>query len=1216
MPHTSRTSRWHRPGRQPLVPRSPWRRLILRTAAVVVPGALVAAGASSYLAVVTGELAARPAVRALVVFAVVTAVAVVLEAGTTLLLQRATARAETTLRAELITSALAQPLPALEEQGVGELLDRVDDDPAKLTWSVATLGVTAGQAVLATVVSWVVAGLTWWPAWIAFPLVAAVVLALARRGSAPLAGYQRETEEAVSDHVSQLEEAVAARDDLRTSLGQAFVLRRYAELAARILHLRDRNSEAFSAVRLRTELPLDVLVAAVVVGGAWAVTGGSLDVARLVTLWVLVTGFTGRIDMLGGMLPSLEQAIGTFQRVRSLRDAAREPTGGIAFPGAGAAADVELRGLTFTYDGGFTLGPVSLRVPAGATCALVGRTGSGKTTLTKVLSRAVEPPAGTVLVGGSDVTTLDLEDLRRHVGVVGQRTEILAATLEENVTLYAPVPRARVEGALDALGLREWAAALPDGLDTRLGPHGVTLSAGEEQLVAFARLLVRDVSVVVLDEATARMDPATAERVTHATRSLLAGRTGIVVAHRLSTARHADAVAVLDDGRLVEHGPWAELAGGDGHFARLVAAAGLEDGVAHVGVRAAGGSDGADSVRVDGRDDGGAPSGAGPGEPAVGDGSATQERVPGRVARSTADVEVAGHRREPAKEDGDAPSLARAVAGTIRARLSWLLTPVAVWEVVSYLSASGMITGLLWATLVTTLQDGGAPWALAAGIVAAVFINTLLPLTVRRLNARWWMDSRLRLRLAVLRGQTAQRRAPRDAPGEITARAQEDGRLTSLAWQWTDLLTVPVAVVLLVVTSGSLLAGALGAAAAATTYAVAVLGRRAVADAARQAGDARAELGRLLGSAFDAARTVKLAAAVAGVRAEVARVDARRVQASLRESRATFAVSLAPSVVGQVLTVVAWGLHVGGTWSLATALVVTAAISSFGWIGSSLGYMTTQAPVARRWVEIATRLAGTDRLADVPPDVDLTAGTAAEPAPLARAEPLRELRLTAVSAVHDDGTVGAAGVDLTVRRGELVLVVGRVGAGKSSLLAGLAGLTDLHGTVMWNQAEVPPGEREVFLRPPRVAYVAQVPRVVSGTIAENVALDHRQRLVDEPLRSARLGLDVAAAGGTGARVGHRGIRLSGGQVQRLALARALATGAELVVVDDVSSALDAGTEAELWAGLLGSGHTVLGSTSRAATLALADRVVVLEAGRVVATGPWAGLREEWSHLAG
>ncbi|MBT0568227.1 ATP-binding cassette domain-containing protein, partial [Williamsia sp. CHRR-6] len=150
----------------------------------------------------------------------------------------------------------------------------------------------------------------------------------------------------------------------------------------------------------------------------------------------------------------------------------------------------------------------------------------------------------------------------------------------------------------------------------------------------------------------------------------------------------------------------------------------------------------------------------------------------------------------------------------------------------------------------------------------------------------------------------------------------------------------------------------------------------------------------------------------------------------------------------------------------------------------------------------------------------------------------------------------------------------------------------------------------------RVAYVAQVPRVLSGTFADNIRLDHLDRAIDQAIDDARLRPDVEAAGGVDSVIGHRGVRLSGGQIQRLALARALAAEPELLLADDVSSALDAATEIELWTALRARGIAVIGATSKRAALARADRVVVLEAGRMVAEGPWAELSREYAHLAG
>ena len=192
--------------------------------------------------------------------------------------------------------------------------------------------------------------------------------------------------------------------------------------------------------------------------------------------------------------------------------------------------------------------------------------------------------------------------------------------------------------------------------------------------------------------------------------------------------------------------------------------------------------------------------------------------------------------------------------------------------------------------------------------------------------------------------------------------------------------------------------------------------------------------------------------------------------------------------------------------------------------------------------------------------VPIPVGTAPEPASTPRV-PLRRLSMRGLSAVHEDGTVGVEDVDLDIDRGELVLLVGQVGSGKSSLLRAVAGLADHRGSLRWNGVEIT--DPEVFLRPGQVAYVGQVPRVLSGTFDENVRLGF-DRAFESPIGVARLGPDVEQAGGAHSLVGHRGVRLSGGQVQRLALARAVAADAELLLADDVSSALDARTGKLTW----------------------------------------------------
>jgi ABC-type multidrug transport system fused ATPase/permease subunit len=418
-------------------------------------------------------------------------------------------------------------------------------------------------------------------------------------------------------------------------------------------------------------------------------------------------------------------------------------------------------------------------------------------------------------------------------------------------------------------------------------------------------------------------------------------------------------------------------------------------------------------------------------------------------------------------------------------------------------------------------------------------------------------------------------------------------------------------VVLSVLLSGSWLVGALLASVLVLSAAASWAGRRAAGRSAKRAADARVEFGRTLVSALDAARTVKLAARVEPVRQHLNDVDVRRVEAQIREHRVQAILDGVPGIVIACGVTFSWAMYFLGVWGLATTILASGSILGFTWYGLCAAAVVTKAPGVRAWQVATQHLAGGKSIFVPVPGVDEVAGTAPAPESEHR-DPLVALELRGLTAVHADGTIGVEGVDLAVEKGELILLAGGIGSGKSSLLASLAGLVPHTGEMRWNGAPVAEG---TFLRPRQVAYVAQVPRVLSGTFDENIRLD-RDRQTADAIRIARMEDDIADAGGIHAAVGHRGVRLSGGQVQRLATARALATDSEILLADDVSSALDAATEIELWQALRDKGMTVIGSTSKRSALARADRVVVLEGGRVAAIGPWRDLARRWSHLAG
>ena len=1144
-----------------------WRRLRSPVAAWALLACAVAAVCTSLGSLVAGRLAEHATTTWVWRLAALVIGAALLDTFARTLWAGVVDRAEGRLRADLLDAALHQPLAALTEQAVGEVMDRVDDDTHEVGVLLRQSAWQAIRTLLASGPLWVIAATTWWPAIVLFPLAGVAAFAAVRPLLPAISARKVEEEAAWTDHAAAMEEGVAGRDDLRTSLGQGHMVRRCTALAAAV-HARFAVVLGLeSRVGRRTGTLLHGVLAATALVGVALVVEDRLDTAALVTLFLVTTMFVGQVDQLARHLPDLQAGFGAVLRLRGMLGAEREPLGGDELPDG--SLDVHFRDLHFAYaEGKFALQHVDLRVPAGHTCALVGRTGSGKSTLASLVSRAVEPERGTVLLGGKDVLDVDLQQLRSAVGVVTQRTEILSGTLAENIALFRPVPRGVVEQAVSELGLEAWVAGLPRGLDTPLGPGGTSLSSGEEQLVAFARLLVRDVRVVVLDEATARMDPVTEAQVVRAAERLLAGRTGLLVAHRLSTTERAEQVAVLDGGRVVQHGPRVRLVNEPGPFRALLEAAAEDDA-------------------------------------AVPTGHATSDAAVG-TARRTGEP--------PASPELHAvPGLARATLSALLVEPRWGLTGMALFLVAALCGAFGAVTGWIWGHLVVALQEGSTPVELTVALVVSLLVSPLLLAEAFRRYPRWWVSVMLRVRTSVLSGQTDQRRLERTPPGEVVARAMDADRLARYADRWVDFINGLVIVAVTAVAAQSLLAGGVLLAVMVASALASSLGRRVAGRSAAASAAARARFGRSLVSALDSVRTVKLAASTPSVHAHLREVDGGRVDAAVREHRVQALLDGVPIVMVQCGVVTAWAVLVAGGWGLATALLVAGAVNGFDWFGRVAGSVITEAPGTRAWMRATSRLAGGGDLMELPPGVDLVQGTAPGPTPGTR-DPLRTLALVGLTAVHDDGTVGVSGVDLTVEANELVLLLGQVGSGKSSLLSALGGLVASTGEIRWNDRPVE--DPQTFLRPGRVAAVAQVPRVFSGTFADNVLLDHPDRVLGTAIETARMVPDVEAAGGAEALVGHRGVRLSGGQVQRLALARGLACDAELLLADDVSSALDAATEIELWTALRQRGATVVGATSKRAALAQADRVVVLVQGRVAAVGPWSELSGTWGHLAG
>jgi ATP-binding cassette, subfamily B, bacterial len=1170
-----------------------WAASPRRVAAVAVLIVLGAVGQAAGAALAGPVLVNRSAVL-FVLLALALAAAVFTDLAVGLLAAGLTADWAAAVRRRLCRVAFGQDLPRLETTPVGELLDRIDGDVYQVASELRGSGVRIAQSAMLGALSIGTAVLVWWPAGVGMLVLGGLLVVGLSGPSKRISDARMGEEEAWSDLAAVMEESIHGQDDVRTSLARPYVLRLYARRAKAVLDRGRRTWTMSAKVTSIASVVIRAGIATLVVGGALALAAGRIDGARLTAVWMLSLAFGGTVEHVSRMVPELQYALGAWGRVQLLRDAPQEPAGGLP-PRDG---DLEIRDLTFRYPvGGEQRRPalrgINLTFARGRSYALVGRTGSGKSTLGKVLTRAVDLPRGTVFLGGTDLLDLDIEGLRRWVAVVPQRTEILAGTLAENIALFDPALLDAAERAVHELGLSAWVADLPDGMATRLGDGGQALSAGQEQLVAFARIIVRDPQVVILDEATARLDPVTEARVQRATQRLLRDRIGIVIAHRVSSVRRCDEVVVLADGEVVEAGPlhasrrFASLLASSHAEAPSVATSVAPAAVAVGALASASGADGARSGAL-GLDSG-----------AV---VATREALPQPVT-------VVPAKTDPPPLPPPAP--ARTMREIFRLMVNdprFGLVSLVLFLVMLLLGLDGSVLPWLWARLVD-----GAPFWPAVGIAAGLLVTAPLPYYTNKWFPEWWVRQMLRISLRLVHGQTGPRRVSAHTPAEVVAQGGDTERVVMLADNLIDQIAAAFMLVTMTAVSGTFVPGLFFAATILVSGLAATLFGPRLATAAKHTVAARAAFATALVSALSAARTVKLAGATVPVLAHLAKLDSVRSDRQRREISVQVWARSTPAIASGLLPVGAWGLYLAGGLSPAGTLVAVSTLGAARWFAWTTASLVSQLPSARVWTRRTVAMSGEGAYSAPVPGVDLAAGTAPAPDAPPR-NPLHRLDLSGFGAVHEDGTVAVRDVDLTVHRGQLVLVIGPVGAGKSSLLRALAGIVHHTGALRWNGQPV--SEPELFLRPNQVGYVAQLPRVLSGTVADNIRLGHELDAATA-VSTAQLDHDLAAAGsGLALLIGHKGTRLSGGQLQRLALARALALNTELLIADDVSSALDVTTELDLWRALRSHGVTVVGSTSKRAALAQADHVVVLLGGRVAAQGGWPELEDHWGHLAG
>jgi putative ABC transport system ATP-binding protein len=467
----------------------------------------------------------------------------------------------------------------------GALVARVTSDVDQISqfmqWGGLMIIVSFGQLVVASVLmaiySWPLALMVW----LIFLPFAFALRRIQRLISRAYTGVR----ERVGDMLAAVSESVVGASVIRAYGAEERTERRVDETVERYRRAQTRAQGFVAMTFPSSELVAAIAIAGVVVAGTLLGVGGHLSAGELIAFLFLVTLFIGPMQVATEVLNEAQNAIAGWRRVLGVLDT----TPDVADPGQDGVelprgpTEVRFEDVSFAYpgDGGTVLHHVDLTIAPRSRIAIVGETGSGKTTFAKLLTRLMDPSSGRILIDGVPLADVRFSSLRERVVMVPQDGFLFDATLAANIRYGRPsATDAELVAALTELGLADWLNGLPRGLDTPVGQRGESLSAGERQLVALARAYIADPDLLVLDEATSAVDPATEVRIQRALDGLTRGRTAVAIAHRLSTAEMADEVIVFDKGRVVQRGAHHALVAEPGVYQRLHASWSAHGGIA------------------------------------------------------------------------------------------------------------------------------------------------------------------------------------------------------------------------------------------------------------------------------------------------------------------------------------------------------------------------------------------------------------------------------------------------------------------------------------------------------------------------------------------------------------------------------------------------------------------------------------------------------------
>lgn len=466
------------------------------------------------------------------------------------------------LRTDLLAHCLGLEQAFHKVHTAGELIERIDGD-------VDTLSLFFSQAVVSLLgngllVVGIIASLFYadWRIGFLIGLFALFGVVVLKRVHTRVVRDAVVNREKDAEFFGFLGEQLAGTEDMRANGATGYVLRRFYELLRVWLPVRRRVSMGWYHLWNVTLLSFALGNALVLGLSAYLWQRGTISLGTVYLAFYFTNLLNDPIEQIRNQLQELQQASAGVVRVKQLLQTrpAIVDGPGRAFPAG--ALPVEFQDVTFSYgEEKPVLVDLNFRLEAGRVLGILGRTGSGKTTLARLLLRLYDVEQGQILLGGVPLRAAQLRTLRQRIGMVTQDVQLFHASVRDNLTFFnATLGDEQILTVLDDLGLGPWYRSLPDGLDTMLGSDGEGLSAGEAQLLAFARVFLTNPGLVILDEASSRLDPATEQLIERAISKLLQGRTGIIIAHRLATVQRTDEILILEDGRMLEHAERQTLA--------------------------------------------------------------------------------------------------------------------------------------------------------------------------------------------------------------------------------------------------------------------------------------------------------------------------------------------------------------------------------------------------------------------------------------------------------------------------------------------------------------------------------------------------------------------------------------------------------------------------------------------------------------------------------